>query len=153
MTRHLANTGCPSVPVIRGETAGSQAYSYDVVWSVQSDYSLLQHEVSSWSDLTQSNALPRLCTGLCPLTALPQPRRTPGGCPQPWPPGEILERRVRCEVSLIRVGLSPDQTVRVSKWDREEDLWNIFIFSSFEFFLTLLHLHINLFKRQNRNQR
>ena len=40
------------MPVIRGETAGSQAYSYDVVWSVQSDYSLLQHEVTSCSNLT-----------------------------------------------------------------------------------------------------
>ena len=37
--------GCPSVPVIKGETAGDQAYSYDVIWSVESDYSLLQHEV------------------------------------------------------------------------------------------------------------
>lgn len=41
-------TGCPSVPVIKGETAGDQAYSYDVIWSVESDYSLLQHEVVYW---------------------------------------------------------------------------------------------------------
>ena len=33
------------MPVIKGETAGNQAYSYDVIWSVESDYSLLQHEV------------------------------------------------------------------------------------------------------------
>ena len=35
------------MPAIKGETAGDQAYSYEVIWSVESDYSLLQHEVGS----------------------------------------------------------------------------------------------------------
>ena len=41
----FSTAGSPSVPVILGETGTEQAYSYDVVWRVQSDYSLLQHEV------------------------------------------------------------------------------------------------------------
>ena len=39
--------------MIKGETAGDQAYSYEVVWSVESDYSLLQHEVASLINHTQ----------------------------------------------------------------------------------------------------
>jgi len=41
-------TGAPSIPHVIGDMTSSQMYSYDVVWTVESQYPLLQHEIIYW---------------------------------------------------------------------------------------------------------
>ena len=41
-------TGSPSIPSITGDMTSGQMYSYDVVWTVHSEYQLIQHEVVYW---------------------------------------------------------------------------------------------------------
>ena len=106
--------GCPSVPVIKGETAGDQAYSYEVVWSVESDYSLLQHEVASLIDHTPlSNYWPG-----CLLAPVIRPWHLPPGHSPHQAGPRSHGHQVRSE--------SLDQT----QWKCSR--WNIETSSSFE---------------------
>ena len=41
-------TGAPARPLLSGERRSSELYSYILVWSVQSFYSILQHEILYW---------------------------------------------------------------------------------------------------------
>jgi len=41
-------TGAPSVPVVAGSHSSSHVYSYDLVWRVDSNYQLRQHEAVFW---------------------------------------------------------------------------------------------------------
>ena len=100
--------GCPSVPAIKGETAGDQAYSYEVIWSVESDYSLLQHEVGS---LITNSALSHYWPG-CVLASAPRAwPLTPRHCPHQACPRSHGHQVIYSEVS-------PDQTLgdKVELW-------------------------------------
>ena len=42
-------TGAPARPLLTGDTRSSELYSYLLPWSVQSFYSILQHEILYWA--------------------------------------------------------------------------------------------------------
>jgi len=41
-------TGAPSVPTLTGSPSSTHLYSYDLVWEVQSEYQIKQHEAVFW---------------------------------------------------------------------------------------------------------
>ena len=42
-------TGAPARPILTGDTRSSELYGYLLAWSVQSFYSILQHEILYWA--------------------------------------------------------------------------------------------------------
>ena len=48
VSRPVVLTGAPSLPQLAGSSRSSQVYSYVLLWSVQSHYQILQHELVYW---------------------------------------------------------------------------------------------------------
>jgi hypothetical protein len=40
--------GCPSPPTITSEEYSREKYSYDLTWTVLSQYPVLQHQIQYW---------------------------------------------------------------------------------------------------------
>ena len=50
-------TGAPARPLLTGDTRSSELYSYILGWSVQSFYSIQQHEILYWATNRQTQVL------------------------------------------------------------------------------------------------
>ncbi len=44
----MCTAGCPSPPTITSEEYSREKYSYDLTWTVLSQYPVLQHQIQYW---------------------------------------------------------------------------------------------------------
>jgi hypothetical protein len=44
----VCTAGCPSPPTITSEEYSREKYSYDLTWTVLSQYPVLQHQIQYW---------------------------------------------------------------------------------------------------------